>query len=436
MMDRRTFLGGTVLGGAALALAGCAATAPRIRPADAAFGRNATGTVEVWCRSATQTGLTSTVARFNRSSTRLKVNLTPVPDAQYVTKLATAIRGGTPPDVVDIDDINSQLFIFRDAFADLTVPAKRLDYFDALSPGHLHLLERKNRYYGLPYAADNSMLYLNTELFDRAGVDPAESTKDFDTLIDAAKRIRKLGGNTYGWTFPGNNQGALGFVVLPHIWATGEDLQKGEIGSQSGNIRGNDPLGRTLEFYRQLWKDKLAPPACYTDNASAWGSDFRRGEIGIFPTSYGAVWPASTPAFRKKMTNVLIPGPDGKRSFFDGGDTMCIPNGASNPDGGWAFMTYATSLAQQQLLPEGGYFPIRSDAATPAYKEKFPLAALALQNIDRGYAPQTLPYNLLYNQAAGPWLAMFRRAVFGDGVAPAMAAAQVSWDRILDQAQA
>ncbi|WP_344750361.1 hypothetical protein [Curtobacterium pusillum] len=59
----------------------------------ASFGRNATGTVHVWCRSATQAGLTAAVAGFNKANPNLQVELTPVPDAQYVTKLATAIRG-------------------------------------------------------------------------------------------------------------------------------------------------------------------------------------------------------------------------------------------------------------------------------------------------------------------------------------------------------
>jgi multiple sugar transport system substrate-binding protein len=86
----------------------------------AGFGQDATGTVQVWCRAATQTGLTDLVKKFNASQGRLTVELTPVLDAQYVTKLATAIRGRAVPDLVDIDDINSMLFIYRDAFTDRT----------------------------------------------------------------------------------------------------------------------------------------------------------------------------------------------------------------------------------------------------------------------------------------------------------------------------
>jgi multiple sugar transport system substrate-binding protein len=435
-VDRRGFLVGGLAGGAALALAGCSGTLPKVDAQVAGFGQKATGTVHVWCRAATQAGLTSAVAGFNKSHPDLQVELTPVPDGQYVTKLATAIRGGEPPDVVDLDDINSQLFIFREAFADLTDVVKGLDYYDELSTGHLRLLEYRDRLYGLPYLADNSQLFVNTELFDRAGLDVEESTKDLATLLDAAKRLRKLGDDVYGWTISGNAAGIIGFVTQPHVWATGVDMMSGEVGKQQANITGNTALEQMLEFYRQLWKDGVLSRATYSDAGTTWGADFRAGKVGIMPTSYGAAVPAATKAMRAKMQTVLIPSADGRRSFFDGGDNMCIPNGAANPSGGWAFMQYANSLEQQQLLPNGGYFPTRADAATPAYRKQFPLAYGPLDAIDKGYAPQTLAYNLLVNQPSSPYFAMFREAVFGAGVSAAMRTAQSDYQRILDQVQA
>ncbi|WFR66867.1 extracellular solute-binding protein [Curtobacterium flaccumfaciens] len=176
--------------------------------------------------------------------------------------------------------------------------------------------------------------------------------------------------------------------------------------------------------------------ATYSDAGTTWGADFRAGKVGIFPTSYGATVPAATKAMRAKMQTVLIPSWDGKRSFFDGGDNMCIPNGAANPSGGWAFMQYANGLQQQQALPDGGYFPTRSDAATPAYRKKYPLGFGPLDALDKGYAPRTLAYNLLNNQPSSPYFAMFREAVFGSGAGAAMKTAQSEYQRILDQVQA
>src|SRR5690606_5656814 len=118
--SRRGFLRLAGLGALATALPACSSVLPEPDTTAPGFGTSATGTVRVWCRAATQAGLTDLVERFNASQDRLVVELTPIPDVQYVTKLATAIRARDVPDLVDIDDINSLLFVFRDAFTDLT----------------------------------------------------------------------------------------------------------------------------------------------------------------------------------------------------------------------------------------------------------------------------------------------------------------------------
>lgn len=90
------------------------------------FGTNATGVVKMWDRNTTTPFGRKLVADFNATHKNLKVQLTPVQGGQYVTKLATAIRSGTEPDLVGIDDINSQLFIYNKAFLDLTPVVSKL----------------------------------------------------------------------------------------------------------------------------------------------------------------------------------------------------------------------------------------------------------------------------------------------------------------------
>ncbi|GAA3042827.1 sugar ABC transporter substrate-binding protein [Pseudonocardia yunnanensis] len=433
--SRRSFLTLAGLGALAAALPACSSVLPEPDTGASGFGTSATGRVEVWCRAATQTGLTTLVDTFNASQDRLTVELVPVPDAQYVTKLATAIRGRNVPDLVDIDDINSLLFVHRDAFTDLTPLITDLGFADQLSPGHLALATVDGRHYGVPYLADNSVLYCNTELFDRAGIDVDEATADLDALLGAARRITALGGDVRGWTFPGNASGALGFIVQPHIWAADTDLIRGEPGAQEGNVSGNDALARTLEFHRALWQDQLVPPGCYTDEAARWASDFHAGRIGMFPSSLDTVTTNASPELLAATTVRLLPGPDGGRAFFDGGDNMCIPRGAANASGAWEFVRYALDLPQQSVLPEGGYTPVRADVATPEFADRYPLTLPPLQAQEEGYAPKTLSYNELYNQPDGPWLTMFRRAVFDGEIEGAMTQAQESFDRILGQAR-
>jgi multiple sugar transport system substrate-binding protein len=389
----------------------------------------------MWCRAATVAGVQVVVDRFHKAQDRIHIDLTPVPDGQYVTQLATAIRGRRVPDIVDIDDINSMLFIYRDVFTDLTPLIADLPYKSAISPGHLHLATRGGRQYGVPYLADNSVLWYNTELLQRAGVDPATAVTTLDGLLDGARKVRKLGGDTYGWSIAGNSAGILGFVVQPHIWATGTDQISGTIGTQRGDIAGNAPLRATLEFYRALWQEDLMSRNALADSGTTWGSDFRAGQVGFIPSNYAAVVVAADAATRAKTGVALLCGPTGGTAFFDGGDNLCIPRGATNASGAWQFAKFALDLPQQQLLPEGGYTPVRSDVATPEFRQKYPLNLPPLENLDKGYAPVTLAYNLLFNQADSPWIGLFRKAVFDGDLDGALDDGQKAFDRILRQAQ-
>ena len=433
---RREFLALAALAGVAPALAACGSgVLPEPDVAAPGFGQDATGTLRLWTRSATQNGMRVVVDAFHASQDRIRVELTPVPDPQYVTKLATAIRARAVPDLVDIDDINAMLFIYRDAFTDLTDLIAALPYVDQLSPGHLALGTVEDRRYAAPFLADNSVLWYNTELLERAGVDPATGLTTLEGCVDAARAVGELGGGVSGWSLAANSPGIIGFVVQPHLWATGARNLSGEVGQQTGDIAGNTELEAVLQAYRSLWSEDLMPVANFTDTGSTWGADFRAGTVGLFPSSYGAVVPAADAAAVARTGNTLLPGPGGGTAFFDGGDNLCIPRGAANASAAWEFTTFALELEQQRTLPQGGYIPVRSDAADDAFRAEFPLAVPTLEAIEVGYAPTTLAYNLLFNQPNSPHFELFRRAVFDGEVEAAMAAAQTAFDRVLEQAQ-
>ncbi len=435
MHSRRNFLALSGLAALTPALAACGGQLAEPNVSAAGFGEQATGTLRIWTRSATQAGIQVIVDAFHASQDRIAVELTPVLDGQYVTKLATAIRGNAVPDLVDIDDINAMLFIYRDAFTDVTPLVDALPFKDKLSPGHLRLATNDSRQYGVPFLADNSVLWYNTDLLESAGVDPASSLTDFNGILDAARKVKALGKDTYAWSLAANSSGIIGFVVQPMIWAANARNISGPVGHQKGNIAGNDTVRATLQLYRTMWTEKLMPPGNYADSGTSWGSDFRAGQVAMIPSNYSAIVLSADKATRAKTGVRLLPGPTGGTAFFDGGDNMCIPRGARNASAAWEFVKFALDLPQQQRLPAGGYSPVRSDAATQSFRSTYPLDVVTLDAIKQGFAPTTLAYNLLYNQPDSPFFTMFRTAVFDGDIDGAMATAQSDYDRILEQAQ-
>ena len=439
MLSRRRLLtGGLTLGaaGAGLsALAACAGTLPPVDTTADGFGQDATGTVTAWCRSATQTGVQAAAASFNEQHEDLEVQVLPIPDAQYVTKLATSIRGGSVPDLVDVDLINCPLFYVRDAFADLTDLVAALPFRDALSAGHMGLLTHEDRIYGTPFLGDYSTLFANTDLLGRAGFELAEVSGSLESLMATCQSLKTALPDVRPWAFPGNASGAMGFTIQPMIWAAGTDLISGDLGDQSGNVLGNDVVEAVLEFHRQLWVDELVPRRTYVADGAQWGNAYRSGEVVFLPSAYGPAVAEADESFRPLSQNVLLPGPDGGKATFSGGDNMCILNGAANASGAWQFMRYTLELEVQRSLPASGYMPIRSDSADADFSARYEQATVPVRQLDEGYVPSSLAYNLLYNQSSSPWLAMIRRAVFDGDTPGALAEAQSEYDRILTQTQ-
>jgi multiple sugar transport system substrate-binding protein len=417
---------------AAGALAGCAAQAAPVNVTAPGFGDNATGVVQFWDRSTTSPFGQLLVNKFNATHKNLKVVLTPVQDTQYVTKLATAIRAGDAPDLVGIDDINSQLFIYHDAFADLTPLVNALPEKNKLSPGALNLTTENGRYYGVPYVADMSVLWYNKTLFRRAGLDPGKPPASYAQILSDARAITRLGHGTYGFSFAGRCEGCLGFTILPDIWATGKNLLYGQPGHETAFIAGNVPLQQTLTLYRELWADGLSDPQSQVETGTTWGKDFLAGQVGMMPLGYGPI--ASAPAsFKSQLGMTLLPAPSGgATATFDGGANFGIPLGSKNPSGAWEFIKFALQQEQQSLAPSAGFEPIRSDVLTPQFQAKYPFAAAMLAAVGRGHAPKTIVYNITFNQPGGPWLNMFDAAVFGGDIGAAIRAGQGGFTTAID----
>ncbi len=222
--------------------------------------------------------------------------------------------------------------------------------------------------------------------------------------------------------------------MQPHIWAAKAPNIVGEVGEQRGSIADNDAVRRTFELYRTMWDEKLMPQGNFSGDGSRWGADFRDGTVGLFPANFSVAALNASPEMRAKTGVVLLPGPTAAARPSRAGTTSASRGGRQRV-GGWQFARFALDLPQQENLPAGGYIPVRSDAATAQYREKFPLAVAPLDGIAGAYAPTTLAYNLLFNQQDSPWIAAFRRAVFDGDLDGALAQGQKDFDRILEQAQ-
>jgi multiple sugar transport system substrate-binding protein len=431
-MRRRGYLSiAAALAAGTLALTACSSSGSNSSSSSpSTFGVNATGTVHFWARQATDGPAIALVKEFNKTHKHLKVVLHLTPPNDDTSQLATAIRAGSPPDVVGLNDIDVPTFSHEGALMDLTKYINALPYKSSLSPGHLALATIGSKYYGLPYLADLSVLWYNKKLFSEAGLNPNDPPTNYAQIMTDATKISALGHGIYGFSFAGDCQGCLGFTMLPSLWADGVHMIHGPLGTQTVDVASDAPLKTMLADYRTLWSKKMVPVNDQTQNGLTWGADFEAGKVGILPGDYGFATKMTNPS---EFADAPLPGVTGDNySTFDGGDDFVIPAGASNPSGAWEFIKWALEPAQQVQYPSLGDTPVRSDILTPAFAAKNPYDAVALKALAKGSVEYTLAYDAVYNEPGSPWFKMFEDAVYSGNLSAGLQEGQSGIQSTLD----
>jgi multiple sugar transport system substrate-binding protein len=169
--------------------------------------------ITFWVRDSDQAIVDPLVKAYNaRGGTNVKLSV--IPAMQFVTKFATSIAGGTPPDVVAIDLIYVPAFSKAGQMTDLTEQAKTLPFFDKLSPSHIRLATYEGKLYAVPFSAEASVLVYNTDLFSKAGLDPNPSSTVSGILFWDDQVLERLGGRLGCPWFKNVVQILLCFFVL------------------------------------------------------------------------------------------------------------------------------------------------------------------------------------------------------------------------------
>ena len=387
--------------------------------------------INFWARDSAQALVPPLVEAWNTTHTP-KIKATFIPADQFVQKFATALAGGEAPDLVAVDLIYMPAYAAAEQMTDLTDLAKGLPFFDQLSPSHVRLGTYNDRIYALPFNAEGSVLVYNKDLFRQAGLDPEKPPTNWNEISEYSKKITALGDDTYGFYFSGACAGCNAFTVLPYIWASGGDV----ISEDGTTATVTDPAVKsTLEFLHQMYVDKQIPESAKADTGTDFLNAFTSGKIGMAGTGAFAI-----AALKKEYPDLdfgitPLPGKDGGSSSFAGGDTIAIPAGSKRSEEAFEFIKWFLSdEVQIEQLAKNGGLPLRVDLVDNQYSQQDPrYITVGNAMFKEGRTPYLLPYNDIFNDANGPWLAMLQRAVFDGEIDTAIADAQDSFSSILAQ---
>ena len=384
--------------------------------------------ITFWVRDSDQAIVDPLVKAYNaRGGTNVKLSV--IPAMQFVTKFATSIAGGSPPDVVAIDLIYVPAFSKAGQMPDLTVQAKALPFFDKLSPSHIRLAAYEGKLYAVPFSAEASVLVYNTDLFTKAGLDSKHPPANFAEIEQDAQKITSLGADTKGFYFSGSCAGCNVFTMLPLVWASG-----GDILSEDGKTAtvDNNAVRSTLSLYRKMWEAGYIPQAAQGDNGTNFFTGFATGKVGMAGLGAFAIG-----LLKEKYPNIHfdvapLPGQNGGSASFAGGDSIGIPKGSKKVKEAWEFMQWCLQDdTQVNEFAKHGSIPVRTDIAESAYAKLDPRYVVVAKAMATGKTPYSTKYNELLNDPNGPWLGMVQTAVFGKGVDEAVKEAQEKFTKIL-----
>jgi multiple sugar transport system substrate-binding protein len=353
------------------------------------------------------------VAMWNEKNPDRTINLTYIPHAEMVAKLAQAIASGDVPDLMGMDLIYGPQFEKAGQLEDLTDRIKDWPELKTASAGHMTVATWEGRLYGVPLYADVSALFYNKDLFEKAGLDPNDPPDSLAELRDYADKITALGGDVKGYFLPGSCAGCNIFTVGPLLWASGVKIEATGPGDEP--LVG-DKLKPVLEWLRAMAKSGNVHDDARAENGETFGKRFGVGNIGMMGTGNFNITLVRDANPDMKFGIGLLPGLDpGTRASFIGGDLVVVPKGSKRVDDAVDFMKFILS---DEVQVEG-YAKLlnlttRADMTDNPYFAVEPLVQDVAKALEVGQTPYTLTFFEQINSPQGPWMQMLQRVYYTD----------------------
>lgn len=356
-----------------------------------------------------------------------------------VTKIQTAMQGGTPPDV--FVSLATQRFTM--ASTGMAMPLDELieadgeegkAYINDFLPGFMEDSYVDGKIYSIPFQRSTMVLYYNKDAFKEAGLDPETPPATWEELAEYGQKLTDDG--RYGVGIALNSGSAQ--------WAfTGFCLQNSTDGQNLMSEDGKSVYFNTPENVEalQFWLDLQNEYKCMAEGIVQWTdlpTQFLAGEVAMIYHTTGNMANIHDNADFDFGTAFL---PAHKRvGAPTGGGNFYISSGISEDrvQAAWKFIKFATSTdrAAQWSLDTGYVATRQSCFDTDLIKDYYaevPQASVAYEQL-----PYAKPELTTYN-AAEIWRVLndnIQAAVVGDMSArEALDAAQEQAEEVLSEYQ-
>ena len=366
----------------------------------------------MWTRAATEARAQALVDAYNESHEN-QIDLRIVPTDDYQTVVGAAAPNNELPDLFSADVVFMPNWTSQGLFTDLTDRIDSLPYIDDVGQAHIVTSTWDGAKYGLPFIIDLSVWMYNKSLFEEAGLDPEAPPTTLAEFADAARAIQDLGKEGVYGTFlgcGGQCGGGNAFTLWPISWAEGDPVMNEE-GTESFN--NNDTLKEVYRTYADLWDEGVIHPDSQAETGATWTGYFPEGNIGLMPMPASLQDMANENLADEDIGVTPIAGLTGGQSTFVGGDSIGVSKDSENVDQAWNFLAWMLDdEAQVEVVAQDGNVVARTDLADNEYSSADPRLVTFNEVAGQGETPFALRFGEAYNDPQGPWIPLFRAAIF------------------------
>lgn len=395
------------------ALAALMLTAPGVALAADPLGVDDGTQLTLWTRAATQVRVDQLVQAYNASH-KNQITATYVVTDDYQTKIGAAAAANGLPDLFSADVVFMPNWTSAGLFTDLTDRITAMPDIDKVAPAGIDVGTWEGKKYGMPFIADLSVWMWNKKLYKEAGLDPEKGPTTLQEFADQARAVAKLGGDIRGSYFGGNCGGCNVFTWFPIAWADGETVMNPE--GTEAHFNSEEWKGIFKIFREMIADGTMMMPESKDEAGPTWTSFFPKGVIGVMPMPATQISALVGSGLEDADIGVApIAGLKGGQSTFIGGDDIGISRDSTKADAAWNFIAWVQSEESQvEVVAKYGNVLTRTDLADNKYITD-PRVKLFNTVGANGQTPLAKNFGATFNDPQGPWIVLFRDAVFGDG---------------------
>ena len=205
-----------------------------------------------------------------------------------------------------------------------------------------------DKYYGLPFTANNLCMYYNKDLLNQAGVE--EVPQSWEEVINACEKLKELGVNGFG--VAGSQTTDTSFQMWPFIWGAGVDWENLD----------SDATVKMLDFYKTLVDNEYMSTEAVNYNAGDNANQFTAGKTAMIIDGPWRLRSIQSDAGFEWGVAKVPAGPAGFSTVLGGHNFAVVNN--DNTDASWEFIKYMNSPEVMGKYSEAeNYIPSRKDVA-------------------------------------------------------------------------